>query len=221
MLAKQVLDKEIEPLDVDDRISVAIERMKDLNVGTLPVVDGSTRKLIGQVSLEGLERSSTSFSISEIELENAIKVYVNQHIFEAVRLMLQHEIRILAVVEKDWIWKGTICKPKVLESITSMLNIAELGSVITIRVLRRDYTLSEIVQIIETEGAKILGITVEIAEENQKTFEVSVKLNLQDVSRVSAALSRYGYNIYTGPGYEHYNMDIETRADELIKYLDM
>lgn len=221
MLARQALDTDITPLKADEQVSDAIERMQELGTNALPVVDDTTNKLIGLIHIDQLTENEELESISDVSLQEPVKVYESQHIFEAVRLMLQHELRVLAVVDKELTLKGMICKSEVLESLTKMLNLNEYGSVITIELGRRDFTLSEIVHIVETEGAKILGITVETPQAEQKTFEVSIKLNLKDVSRVAAALRRYEYTVMTDSGNEVYEMDMETRADELIKYLDM
>jgi hypothetical protein len=90
-----------------------------------------------------------------------------------------------------------------------------------VRLNHQDFTLSEVVQLIEAEGGKILGITVETPNAEKKQYEVSIKLNLQDVSRVASALRRYGYTILTEAESESTNIDLETRADELLKFMDM
>lgn len=221
MLAKQAINTNISPLKAGELVSDAISRMQELELNALPVVDNTTNKLIGMVHLSQLTGNNNFETIADVKLQESVKIYQTQHIFEAVRLMLQHEMRVLAVVDKELKLKGMICKSEVLESLTKMLNLTEYGSVITVELPRRDFTLSEIVHIIETEGAKILGITVETPEAEQETFEVSIKLNLKDVTRVAAALRRYEYTVVADSGNEVHEIDIETRADELIKYLDM
>ncbi len=221
MFAKQAINTDIKPLSPKDTIDQARLRMEQINVTTLPVVDETTGKLVGQVGAEMFYGTDPHTPVSELQMEEAVKIYLNQHIFEAARLMLQYELRLLSVVDGERVFKGMVEKHTVLESLTHMLNLAEYGSVITLELVQRDFTLSEIVHIIETEGAKILGITVEQSEPNEGSFKVSIKLNLKDVSRVAAALRRYDYAVLTESASEPFGRDIEHRADELIKYLDM
>lgn len=221
MFTKQALNTDIPPLFAESTVDEARFRMEELDVTVLPVVEKTTRKLIGQVSAEMFYGSAPDTPISDLELEEAVKTYLNQHVFEAARLMLQYEMRLLSVVDEEWTFQGVVEKSTVLESLTHMLNLAEFGSVITLELQQRDFTLSEIVHIIETEGAKILGITVEQSKSSEGSFKVSIKLNLKDVSRVTAALRRYDYTVLTESGNEAFGRDIEHRADELIKYLDM
>jgi predicted transcriptional regulator len=221
MLARQALNTEQEPLYAQNSVSVAIKRMEELGVAELAVIDETTRKLIGQVTLQQLREAGPENKIAQLEQEESVKIYAGQHIFEAMRLMLQYEMRMIPVVDKEQTFLGLLGKNKILEMLTQMLNLAEFGSVITVELAQRSLTLSEIVQLIEAEGAKILGITVEMPDTQSDTFEVSIKLDLQDVTRVAASLRRHDYTVVTDSGNEVFSMDVENRADELIKYLDM
>lgn len=222
MLASRFINKKISPLRADDTITHAIDVMDEHDIGNLPVVNKTTEKLIGQIKRENLEAiEDKSAHISTVDLGEAIKVFERQHVFEAVRLMLKYEIRLLPVVDDDMTYKGVICKKEVLEALTRLLNLSELGSIITIEMERRDYTLSEIVQLIENEGVKILGIAVETPSAQDDRFKVSIKLNRQDIANVSSALRRYGYDIITETHSDVLEIDYEARAGELLRYLDM
>lgn len=222
MLAnKSILKTGFNPLEAGSTVWEAVEQMEEEEVKTLPVVDKTTQKLIGRINYEQLLQADENALIADLEVDDIKKVYEGQHIFEAARLMLQYELPFLPLVDKELTFLGVITKQQVLESISRMLNLAEVGSVITIALDRIDFSLSEIVQIIETEGAKILGVTVENPDSNRQKFEVSVKLSLKDLSRVTAALKRYDYTVITESESTIYGNDLEHRADELLKYIDM
>ena len=222
MLVAEAINTDTRVLCSKDSVAQALEQMTELQVDRLPVIDETNNELVGQVTRNALEQlAEGSTLICDLELEKPIVIFNSQHLFHAVRLMLQHEMGMLPVVDDEWIFQGVIQKHQVLESLGQMLNLTEYGSIITIELKQRDLTLSEIVQLIETEGGKILGITVETPNEKRKKYEVSVKLNLQDVSRVASSLRRYGYTILTETKSETHNIDLETRADEFLKYLDI
>src|SRR5699024_10000526 len=161
-----------------------------------------------------LEAADADLQVADLELSEPIKLYRGQHMFEAARLMLQYECKLLPVVDQDWTFLGVLKKAPVMQKLTELLNVAEQGSVITITLVRVDLSLSEIVHIMETESAKILGMTVEKPKQSDQTFKVSFKLDLQDVSRVAAALRRFDYNVATNSESEILSDDIESRADE-------
>jgi len=222
MLAnKSMVEKGFTPLQGTDLAHSVKSRMDEEQISTLPVVNQVTQKLIGQVEYEQINDVDDQTLVSDLELDEVVKLYQGQHIFEAARLMLQHELRLLPVVDEEWTYLGVLTKKQVLESLSRMLNLAEFGSVITVEIERIDFSISEIVQIIETEGAKILGVTVETPDDSEQKFEVSFKLNLKDVSRVVAALRRYEYNVLAQSESTVFGEDLEDRADELLKYIDM
>lgn len=222
MLANKSITKTaFEPLQASDTVAEVIKRMDEMGVQRLPVVDTTTRKLIGQVAYSDLEEVEESAAVSDLDLNEAVKIYEGQHIFEAARLILQYELQNLPLVDEESTFLGMIDKEQVLQSISRMLNLAEEGSVLTIELDPIDFSISELVQIVETEGAKILGLTVETPESTRNTFQVSLKLNMKDLSRVTAALKRYDYDIIVESENTVFGKDLEHRADELLKYMDM
>lgn len=218
---KTIINADFEPLKGSDTVYGIKDRMDEQQLEVLPVVDSTTKKLIGQVSYEQLSVSDPGATIADLDLGEVVKIYQGQHIFEAARLMLQYELRQLPVVDEEWTFLGIIDKRQVLESLSRMLNLAEFGSVITIELDRVDFAISEIVNIIETEGAKILGLTVETPDREGQTFEVSFKLNIENISRVTSALRRYEYTVVAESTSEVFGSDLESRAGEMVKYMDM
>lgn len=224
MLVAEAINTDARILTSVDTVGKALEQMQELRVDKLPVINEATQKLDGQITRQAITEINAEqydTSLSQVELEKPIMIFNNQHLFHAVQLMLEHEVRILPVVDREQICQGLIEKHQVLESLSKMLNLTEYGSVITVELSQQNFTLSEIVHLIETEGGKILGITVETPTAEKESYKVSIKLNLQDVSRIASALRRYGYSILTETKSESSNIDLETRADEFLKYLDI
>ncbi len=220
MLVGKALDTTTPVLTKKQPAAEALELMNNLQVTVMPVVDAETGKLAGQVERNQFSDQAIK-TVSEVTLQEPIKIFKRQHLFKAIQLMLKYELSLLPVVNDEWIYQGIICKEHILESLTHMLNITEFGSIITVELQQNDFTLSEIVQIIETEGGKILGITVETPDAEKSAYEISIKMNLKDVSRVASSLRRHSYNILTEAESEPAQIDLETRADELIKFLDV
>jgi predicted transcriptional regulator len=221
LVTKSILQTDFSPLQGTDTVAEVKDRMDELAISVLPVVDQTTQKLIGQVAYSQLELADGETLVSDLKLDEAIKVYKGQHIFEAARLILQYELEYLPLVDKEWKFLGGIDRQRVFYCITRMLNVQEEGSVLTIELNPIDFSISELVQIVETEGAKILGMTVEIPDSTRNTFEVSLKLNMKDLSRVTAALKRYDYQVLVESESTIFGKDLEDRADELLKYIDM
>lgn len=222
MLVGKSLDTRTPVLLPNQSVIEAIEQMNRMEVSYLPIVEPDTNKLVGQIDLAQLRNADQTIkNISELHLQEPVKIFNNQHLFKAVHLMLMHGLSVLPVVTREWKYQGLIHKKHVLESLSRMLNINKYGSIITIELPQNDFTLTEIVHIIETEGGKILGVTVEPPTPESNTYEISIKLNLNDVSRVASSLRRHEYAVLTETKSDSSQLDLETRADELIKYLEV
>lgn len=221
MLVNEILNTEISPLRLSDTVATALMKIDLLHTTKFSVVDDDGR-LIGMASLEQLiEVVDEQALLSEIELAEPVYVPDYQHLFEASRLMLAHELYLLPVIDEERKFLGMVKKRDVLTALGDVFNLSTFGSVITVEMNQADFTLSEIVRIIEMEGAKILGIAVQQPRPEHPFFRVSVKLNLEDSSIVSAGLKRFGYTITSEANSEALEHNFSDRADELIRYLDI
>ncbi len=220
MLVHEIIDKNIAPLKVTDSVALALTKLDLLYVTRFPVVDDGV--MVGMVSLDTLiEVIDENITISEIQLQNSISIPESQHLFEAARTMLAHEIFILPVVDKAQNFLGVIKKRDVLQALGDVFNLESFGSVITVEMMPYDFTLTEVIRLIETEAAKVLGVAVEQPNDENGFYRVSIKLNLEDSSTVCSTLQRYGYVITSQVSSASMEKDFSDRADELIRYLDI
>jgi CBS-domain-containing membrane protein len=249
MHARKLINQTFRPLTTEDTAGTAIAKMDAWHTHTLPVLDTQTRRIIGLISFETIcNLPDESVPLSALPLSPAVFAFGHQHIFEVARLMLHHELRFLAICDSDGIYEGVVRKNDLIDAFSELLNIGTTGSVITIGMAEQDFALSELVQLIEQEGAKILGLTVSGSRHAQKPealqefadlheqddqdqyqgldqdsrlVQVSVKLNLNDTTALVAKLRRYGYNTLSENRYDMADLDLSSRADELMHYLDL
>jgi CBS domain-containing protein len=220
MLVNEILNTEIAPLKSSDSVALALTKMDLLHTTKFPVVESGVLK--GMIALETLiEVIDESVAIDSLPLDEGIYLPQDQHLFEAARRMLAYELYVLPVVDGEMRFMGMVKKRDVLEALGSIFNLESFGSVITIEMTPFDFTLSEVVRLIETEGAKILGVAVQQPGDENDFYRVSIKLSLEDSSPVTAALQRFGYVVSSQLSSETLENDFSDRADELIRYLDI
>lgn len=221
MLVKEILHTGTAPLRLDDTVTLALGKMSALRVTKFGVVD-ENNKLIGMITLNRLvEIVDEDTPLSEVVLEDALFITENQHLFEVARLMLAHELYVMPVIDQDFKFLGVLKKRELLMELGDAFNLSSFGSVISVELSQADFTLSDIVRIIETEGAKILGVAVQQPNAENSLYRISFKLNLQDSSVVSAGLRRFGYTITSEASSATLEHNFTERADELIRYLDI
>lgn len=220
MVVKEILNTDIAPLKNSDTVGLALTKLDLLHITRFAVVEEG--KLVGMVGLETLiEVDDEAVLIDEIPLDDSISIPETQHLFEAARKMLDHELYVVPVTDADMNFLGVIRKREVLEALGDVFNLKSYGSVLTIEMMPYDFTLSELIRIIEIEGAKILGVAVQQPGDKNDFYRVSIKLNLEDSSAVSASLERFGYVVTSQVSSATIEQNFSERADELIRYLDI
>src|SRR5699024_4344630 len=208
MLVGEAVNTKAVVLMVDDSLAKAEGLMDRLQVQSLPVIDAATNEIVGKIHRDQLQDGDPERLIAMEDLQDPVVIFNNQHLFEAIKTMLDYEMGLLPVVDEQSSFLGTIQKKQLLDLLVAMLNLTGRGSVITIALSSMDFTLSEIVQLIETEGAKIMGITVEAPDADHDYYEISVKLNVKNAERIVAALQRYEYTILTETNMRTQNVDL-------------
>jgi CBS-domain-containing membrane protein len=222
VLAEKLINRDFIPLKPNDTVSSALAKMDAWQTSSVPIIEPSTKKVIGHVLFESVANiSDVKTELSDVAWQPALYTINTQHVFEVARQMLQHEVRILAVTDEMETYQGIIEKKSVLEALSAMLNIGSAGSVITVVMEKPDFTLSKLVHIIETENAKIFGLTVEQTEKEDSLLQVSIKLNLEDTSAITSSLKRYGFVVASVAKQDLLQVDMTSRANELIRYLDL
>ena len=105
-------------IDAEKSVAYAAQMMRDEDVGLAPIVEGD--KLIGtltdrdiatRVVAEG--KDPQSITVREVASKNLVTIDPQQELDEALRLMAQHQVRRLPVVEEDGKLVGVIAQADV------------------------------------------------------------------------------------------------------------
>ena len=106
MQVSQILTREVETIGPDTSVKEAAQRMRSMDVGSLPVCDG--RRLLGMVTdrditiritAEGRDAASTP--VQEAMTPSVDFVFEDQDVQDAARIMKDRQIRRLPVLSRD------------------------------------------------------------------------------------------------------------------------
>lgn len=157
-------------------------------------------------------------------LEDVIKLPViseSEHIFNAIRLVNITEEDKIAVISDEQKFIGLVQFDEVKSRIINSLNLELETGVLLIELNEINFSLSQIIQIIEQEGLKVLGVTVNRESEQGSLFQVSIKLNSPDTIRATASLKRFGYQVTDFSRGQSLTNDMKSRVDELMHFLSI
>ncbi len=95
----------------------------------------------------------------------------------------------------------------------------EPGGIIVVAKGIKDYSFSEIAQIVESNNAKLIGGF--ITDMRNDVIQVTVKINSTNLNEILQTFRRYNYNVLFGNTDDQFLEDLKQRSDYLDKYLNV
>ena len=214
---------QLRPLALTElhNVEEALKIMQAEEIRCIPVIDSSNETWLGNVYKDQVKTLPSDQNLSEVISKDAAFVHIGQHSIDATGVLLKFNVDILPVISNGNHYEGFVSREQLAEVVQRQINAEELGSILFVQMETRDYTLANVVRLIEVEGAKILGILVQTPDAINQEFRISFKINLQDASRVTESLRRHGYVVTNPTGEELLDSEIEHRADELLHFLEL
>ena len=106
MQLRNVMTRDVEVVRPDASVQEAAAKMKQLDVGPLPVCDG--KRVLGMVTYRDITiravaegRDPTSTKVQEVMTDEVIYCYEDQDAEDAARLMAEKQVRRLLVLDRD------------------------------------------------------------------------------------------------------------------------
>ncbi len=220
MRAKDILSKLVMPLKPSDPGSLALSWMEDYGLTHLPVVDKDTfLGLVKNADIYSLDDMDKSLNSEKIPLLRSY-VYHDVHLYEVIRTVAAENLTLIPVLDYHDHYVGSITTHEIVGAMAKFTSITQPGGIIVLEISAQQYSISEIARIIESNDAKILSSSVTSAE-NSTQLEVTLKLNVMDLSSVIQTLNRYDYIVKASFTEEsQYDSLLSERYESLMKFLD-
>lgn len=219
MLAKDFVNHVLPVLKPSDTVANAMDWMEEFRVGQLVIVEGAT--YVGLATHDALVEQEEDTPLAALQTDfSGIYVTSYQHLFEILSLTQQHGLEVVAVLNDEGVFEGTIIVKELLDAFAKSLGTQELGAVIEIAVENRSYSLSEISRLIESNDTKVISSYYSSGNEiNNFRDTLTLKLNRKDINHVVATLERFEYEVVAAYAYEAMDSPDKERYDLLMKYL--
>ena len=219
MVAENLISSAILPLKTSDTGEDALSIMEDFYVRHLPIVnDKQLLRVISEddILLHDVHEDVGSYALS------LHKPYVKakDHIYEIMRLLSENSLTVIPVVDFDNNYVGMIAMEDVLNYFAKTGTFSEQGSIIVLEMHRRDYSLSEISRIAESEGAAILSSFI-TSNLDTARIDVTVKINRPNIQNILASFQRFDYEIKASFNENDYLESLQERYDSLMSYLNV
>ncbi|HKI88400.1 MAG TPA: CBS domain-containing protein [Draconibacterium sp.] len=221
MLAETLISVDIPSVQSSEKGQKALNWMDVFRVSHLAVVDNS--KYLGMVSdkliydLDILDKPVSNV----LDKLNTAHVHEDQHIFEVAILMYKLKLSVIAVLDAEHYYIGSITLYDLARRFARLFSLQEIGGVIVLEMNVNNYSLAQISQIVESNDTKILSFFMNRIP-GTNNLDIILKLDKEDLSPVIQTFMRYDYNVKAV--YLDHSMlnDLyKDRYDQFMKYMNI
>lgn len=207
MYVKNKMTKDPICIDINSKISEAVDLMSEKNLHRLPVVNG--KKLVGlltegQISRKGPSKA-TSLSIYELNyllsktsvdaimIKDAITIHEDRFLEDAALLMLKHDIGCLPVVNDANEVVGILTQNDVFAAFLDILGYRERGSRISIEVEDKLGAIGEISKVFVNNQCNITHVGVYRLENS--LAEIIFRIDTFNTDALEKELTEAGFKV--------------------------
>ena len=141
------------------------------------------------------------------------------NVLELLKIFANNNTNIIPVLNKDKKYMGYYDLCDVLDLFSTSPFMLEQSETLIVEKLELEYSMSEIAQITETNGAKLLGMY--ISEKQDNFIQITLRVISKDINEVMQTFRRYDYKIISNHENDIYLEDLKNRSEYLQKYLEM
>ena len=221
MVAKDLISEVIPSLKTSDLGQTALNWMEIFKISHLPIVNNQEfLGLISDTDIYDMNQPNEPIGNHVLTLYKPF-VTTEQHIFEVIGLASRLKLSVVPVLDAKNNYKGVITSTDLIRHIAGISSMDQPGGIIVMEVPDRDYSLSQIAQIVESNNVKILSMYITSSPASTQ-LEVTLKVNTSDLVSVIKTFERYNYDVKTWVS-DNDSMDrfYSERLDLLMKYLDI
>ena len=221
MIASTLISDTIPPVKSTDSAWQALAWMSELKISQLPLVDDQQFKSIITEDdiLDAADLMMPIKDIMNTHYEQAY-AYSNSFIYDVISTLVNYKLEIVPVLNEENKYIGLITLRDIIGQLGNLFSIHDSGGVVILEIPKNSYMLSEIGRIVESENARVLSLYLSPAPSQQAIY-VTLKLNVEDLSRVLASFERFNYSVVKTYYKVEQLQDLQKNLDALMNYLDI
>lgn len=196
MLAKDMISEVVPALKTSDTAQTALNWMEIFRVSHLPIVnEHDYLGLISDSDIYDLNQPEEPIGNHPLSLPRP-SVRGSQHLYEVITLAARHKLTVVPVVDEENHFHGVITYNEMISGIAKISAMEQPGGIIILKVVQRDYSMSRISQIVESNDAQILSMHI-TSDPDSTSLEITLKVNTSDLASIIRTFERYSYEVTT------------------------
>ncbi|NIJ43780.1 CBS domain containing-hemolysin-like protein [Wenyingzhuangia heitensis] len=191
----------------------------DINYSHIPVINN--KKLIGNVAKEDLICiDDASQKLSELEyLYEFFFAKNTDTLLEVFSNFAVNNTSLLPVVDDHNNYIGYLDINDLLDCFADTPFLSTEGNILLLQKNTKEYAMSEICQIVESNANVVLGCF--LFDQNEETTKITLKVKSLNINELIQSFRRYDYYILNDLSEDSYLESLKKRSEYFIKYLNI
>lgn len=219
MKISDYISKDVNALTLSNTIGDAKKLFNILTFSHLPIVENDTLLgLVNESDVRTIENNDETLS-NHRELLSNFFIGMEDNWMDILKMFSSNETNIMPVLSDKNKYIGYYELNDVLHFFNDTPLLNHEGFFLVIEKGIKDYSFSEIAQIVESNEAKLIGAF--ISGTKNDLVRITLKIASEEVNEIIQSFRRYGYNLLTKHKEDLFLEELKDRSDYLQKYLNI
>lgn len=218
MNTTQYIINDIKPFDTESAIKDVQVTFNQLTYSHIPI--SKEGRYLGCISETDAHCFDGEQTVHEIEYAlEPFFVSDRTNWLDILEAFAMHGSNIMPVLNSENQYIGYYELSDIMNIFNDTPFLNEAGGIIVVEKGIKDYSFSEICQIVESNDARILGAFISKIEND--TVQATIKIGHTGMNAIVQTFRRYNYNVVSNHEEDKFLEDLKERSDYLNKYLNM
>lgn len=213
-----MLRNDYKALQTSEQSNVVQDFFNDTNLSHFPVLQ--KEEFMGSLSQNDAETFTFDKDINHYKytFEN-FHAYPQIGLLDLLELFARHQTDVVPALDQNNNYVGYYEVQDIIRIFNETPFLHDSGTTIIVEKDILDYSMSQVVQIVESNNARVLGCF--ISDSTSSTVQISVKISSGGINEIIQTFRRYNYEIISEHYEDYYLADLKNRSDYLKKYLSI
>lgn len=191
MLITDYLSKDYPAFDIEDAVETALETVQEF--GFSHVFIEKNASFCGALCKEFLEENP-ELKIKDLLMHlERFAILEHNTILDSIKLFYTFNANLIPVIDKNENYIGYIAYDDVFRELSTYPLFSENGAILTVEASPKNYSMTEISKIVESNNLKFYGSFINALTED--AVQITMKISTGNLSSVDETFERYGYQV--------------------------
>ena len=203
---------------LEDTMKNVVKFFKDTTYSHVAITQDD--KFLGVLAENDMDVFEASSVIDDYKY-NLEAIYVNKDTswLDVLEIFARNEANLVPIVDENMQVLGYYNLTDIVGKFIGTPFFTEPGSILVVAKGIKDYSFSEIAQIVESNNTRLIGAF--ITDIRNDVIQVTMKMGSSNLNEVIQTFRRYNYSILFGNSDDQFLEDLKQRSNYLDKYLNV